>query len=260
MRIILCNEAEDVAAYGAKLMQEQVLRKADSVLGLATGSTPIKLYQNVISAVEQKQLSFAQCRSVNLDEYIGLSPEHSQSYRHFMQRVFFNQIDIAMENTFIPDGMADDISAACDNYEKLIHKLGGIDWQLLGIGANGHIGFNEPGSSLRSRTRVKTLSSQTIADNARFFSKDEFQPQLAITVGIETIMEARDVVLLATGSAKAAAIKATAEGPVSASCPASILQFHPNVKLIVDAEAGQQLQHKQFYMRIEDETQKLMRY
>ncbi|BFM49225.1 glucosamine-6-phosphate deaminase [Marinomonas sp. THO17] len=260
MRIILCDKPEDVASYGARLMSQQIKNKPDSVLGLATGSTPIKMYQHVIEQVKKGDLSLAACRSFNLDEYIGLTPDHSQSYRYFMQQNFFNQVDIAVENTFVPDGFADDIEASCVDYESKIQQSGGIDWQLLGIGVNGHIGFNEPGSSLRSRTRVKTLSSQTIEDNARFFSADEFQPQLAITVGIETIMQARDIVLLATGSAKAAAVKATAEGPVSASCPASILQFHPNVKLIVDAEAGQDLEHKQFYLRIEEETQKLMRY
>ena len=256
MRIVILPNSDDVAAYGARLMIEQILKKPAAVLGLATGSSPMKLYAKLVQAVEAGQVSFARIHSFNLDEYVGLAPEHDQSYRHFMQQYLFDLVDICSENTHVPDGLAEDPELMCVQYEQNIRDHGGIDLQLLGIGVNGHIGFNEPSSSLRSRTRIKTLSTQTVKDNARFFRADEFQPELAITMGIETIMESRHVLLVATGTNKASAVRAMIEGPVSASCPASILQFHPKATIVLDSEAASQLENTQFYLRIEQEAQK----
>ncbi|WP_428240732.1 glucosamine-6-phosphate deaminase [Gynuella sp.] len=257
MRIVILNNSDDVAAYGAQLIIRQIQNKPDSVLGLATGSSPMKLYDKLVEAVAAGDVSLAQCVSFNLDEYVGLAPDHDQSYRSFMQKHLFERVDIRIENTHVPDGLASDPEHMCAQYEQAIRDHQGVDLQLLGIGANGHIGFNEPSSSLRSRTRIKTLTMQTVKDNARFFSADEFQPELAITMGIETIMESRQVLLLATGENKAAAVKAMVEGPVSASCPASVLQFHPKATIVLDNAAAEQLENTQFYLRVEQEAQKL---
>lgn len=257
MRIVILNNSDAVAAYGAQLMVEQIQAKPESVLGLATGSSPTKLYAKLVEAVKAGKVSMSQCRSFNLDEYLGLAPEHNQSYRYFMQKHLFDRVDIQPENTHVPDGLAKDPEQMCQQYEQKIRGCGGIDLQLLGIGANGHIGFNEPSSSLRSRTRIKTLTAQTVKDNARFFKTGEFQPELAITMGIETIMESRHVMLVATGANKTAAVRAMIEGPVSASCPASILQFHPKATIVLDTEAAVLLENTQFYLRIEQEAQKL---
>ncbi|AJQ92569.1 glucosamine-6-phosphate deaminase [Gynuella sunshinyii] len=256
MRIVILNNSDDVAAYGAQLIIRQIQTKPDSVLGLATGSSPMKLYDKLVEAVAAGDVSLSQCVSFNLDEYVGLAPDHDQSYRSFMQKHLFERVDIRIENTHVPDGLALDPEDMCAQYEQAIRDHHGIDFQLLGIGANGHIGFNEPSSSLRSRTRIKTLTMQTVEDNARFFRADEFQPELAITMGIETIMESRQIMLLATGEHKAAAVKAMIEGPVSASCPASILQFHPKATIVLDTAAAGQLENTQFYQRVEQEAQK----
>ena len=258
MKIIILNSPEDVAKRGAKIIIDQVQMKPDSVLGLATGSTPVALYKKLIKANQESQVSFSQTKSFNLDEYLGLEPDHHQSYRHFMQQNLFNHIDIGIENTHFPNSNDENPKTACDDYEQLIEQCGGVDLQLLGIGRNGHIGFNEPSSSLVSRTRVKALTKETIDDNARFFSKDEVQPKLSITMGIGTIMQASSILLLATGKSKAGAIKAAVEGSISASCPASILQMHPNVDVVIDEAASQQLKNQQFYIDVETENEKLM--
>ncbi len=258
MQIVILDNAAEVARYGADVFIRQIDRKPDSVLGLATGSTPLALYRRLIAACKNGDISFARVCSFNLDEYLGLAGDHPQSYRHFMNTQLFEHIDIDLRNTHIPPGDAADPIQACSDYDKLIEARGGIDIQLLGIGRNGHIGFNEPSSGLRSRTRIKTLTEATIKDNARFFSAREFQPHLSITMGIGTIMEARKVVLLATGAAKAKAIKAAAEGPLSASCPASALQMHGNALLIIDEAAAAGLERRAFYKHVERENQKLL--
>lgn len=258
MKVVILENADAVAAYGAKMFCQQLHTKPNSTLGLATGSTPVALYERLIEANRAGQVSFEHAFSFNLDEYLGLDSNHPQSYRHFMNEKLFNHIDIALANTRVPNGMAADPLAACADYEAEIAARGGIDLQLLGIGRNGHIGFNEPASSLASRTRVKTLTQATIDDNSRFFAEDEYQPHLAITMGIGTIMEARRVVLLATGAGKAQAIRATVEGPISASCPASILQMHPAATLIVDEAAAGELADKEFFKHIERENQQLL--
>ena len=258
MKVVILDNAVAVAEYGAALVREQLARKAASVLGLPTGSTPLLLYRELTGMCRGKAISFQHASSFNLDEYIGLPPDHPQSYRCYMQREFFDRIDIAPENIHLPRGDAENPLAACRDYEAAIQKAGGIDLQLLGIGRNGHIGFNEPASRLASRTRVKTLSRETLKDNARFFGEGEFQPQLAITMGIGTIMEARRIALLATGAGKAAAVKAMVEGPVSAWLPASILQMHPAAVVVMDEAAAGKLTDPGFFKHIEKQNRKLL--
>lgn len=258
MQIVILDTPEAVARYGADQFMAQLQQKPQAVLGLATGSTPIALYRELIRRYQVGEVSFAQARSFNLDEYLGLSGDHPQSYRHFMNTELFDQIDIKPANTQVPDGAADDPLIACEAYEAAIKATGGIDLQLLGIGRNGHIGFNEPSSSLASRTRVKTLTPDTVEANKGFFKSDEFQPNLAITMGIGTIMEGRHILLLATGEAKAEAIREAVEGPVAARCPASILQMHPRAMLVLDRAAAKALQDVDFYAYIERENQRLL--
>ncbi|GAP76664.1 glucosamine-6-phosphate deaminase [Pseudoalteromonas sp. SW0106-04] len=258
MQIVILKDATEVARYGADLFVAQLKKQPASTLGLATGSTPVALYQNLIKKNQQGDISFSQVTSFNLDEYLGLDGSHPQSYRFFMNEQLFDHIDIAKEHTHVPPGDAQDPIAACQEYEARILAAGGIDIQLLGIGRNGHIGFNEPSSGLTSRTRVKTLTKATIDDNARFFSEDEYQPHLSITMGIGTILDAKKVVLLAIGENKAAAIKATVEGPLTASCPASALQMHRDAVIVIDEAAASELADVDFYKHIEAENQKLL--
>lgn len=257
MQIVILPDADQVADYAAHTVVDQIDAKPDSVLGLATGSTPGATYDRLIQLCQAGRVSFRAVRTFNLDEYLGLPPDHPQSYRYFMDRALFRHIDIRPESTHVPDGLADDPQQACDAYERDLRAAGGIDLQLLGLGRNGHIGFNEPTSSLASRTRVKTLAPATVRDNARFFDADEFQPELSITMGIGTIMEARAVMLLATGEHKAEAVARMVEGAVSAACPASVLQFHPRTLVVVDEAAGQSLALKEFYQYTEQQAQRL---
>lgn len=258
MKVVILKDAAAVARYGADIFIKQIKQKPDSVLGLATGSTPVALYKELIAAYKSGQVSFKQASSFNLDEYLGLPSTHPQSYRYFMNQQLFDHIDIEKNHTNVPPGDAQDPFSACEIYEAAIKQKGGIDIQLLGIGRNGHIGFNEPSSSLMSRTRVKTLTRATIDDNARFFGPDEYQPHLSITMGIGTILESKKVVLLATGENKAEAIKATVEGPLTAAVPASALQLHEQVVLVIDEGAASQLSDVDFYKHIELENQKLL--
>jgi glucosamine-6-phosphate deaminase len=258
MKVVILEQPADVACYGANIFSKQLKQKPDSVFGLATGTTPISLYRELIERNRAGELSFSQVRTFNLDEYLDLPPDHPQSYRHFMNQEFFDHIDIDKDNTRVPQGDAAHPIRACEEYERAISDRGGIDIQLLGIGRNGHIGFNEPTSCLTSRTRVKTLTRETIDDNARFFSEGEHQPHLSLTMGIGTIMDARMVVLLATGESKAPAIKAMVEGPVSAWNPASALQMHPSTVVIVDDAAASELTDPEFFKHIERENQALL--
>ena len=259
MQVVILSNANCVAEYGAALFIDQLAAKPDSVLGLATGPTPLALYQLLIAACQQQQVSFVSAKTFNLDEYLGLAGEHPQSYRYFMQQHLFNHIDISPENTAVPDGATVDPIAACARYEQQIADAGGIDLQLLGVGRNGHIGFNEPSSGLYSRTRIKTLTPATIADNSRFFNAGEYQPHLSITMGIGTILDARKVVLLATGTNKASAVKAMIEGPLTAACPASALQLHQQAIIVLDEAAASELTDIEFYRHIERENQALHR-
>lgn len=258
MRIVVLENANAVAAFGANHIIENIYHKPEITLGLATGSSPVRLYQNLIEANREHRVSFQRVSTFNLDEYLGLGGEHPQSYRHFMNEKLFNHIDIDLNNTHVPNGTARNPLSACEEYEQAILNHGGIDIQLLGIGRNGHIGFNEPTSSLTSRTRVKTLTKDTVDANRRFFAKGEFQPRLSITMGIGTILEAREIVLIATGSDKAEAIKETIEGPVSAFCPASVLQMHARVVVVIDRAAAEELKDVSFYEYIEQEQQRLL--
>ena len=238
MFIVVNETYEKMSEEAANILAHRIHTKPDIVLGLATGSTPLGLYKQLIQKHKEQGLDFSKVTTFNLDEYVGLLPNHDQSYNYFMWENLFKHVNISPENVFIPMGMSDDIEGFCRWYEQKIVERGGIDLQLLGIGANGHIAFNEPGSSLGSRTRIKTLTEKTIEDNARFFSKKEEVPVHAITMGVGTIMEAREILLVANGKVKAEAIKKTIEGPVSASCPASVLQLHPRARIVVDKEAA----------------------
>ena len=258
MRIVILPDPAAVAAFGAQQLISQLQQKPSSVLGLATGSSPVQLYKRLIQAVQAGQVSMAEVTTFNLDEYLGLAASHRQSYRHFMNTHLFDQVDIRLAATHVLDGLSSDPLKACSAYETLIRDQGGVDLQLLGIGRNGHIGFNEPSSSLVSRTRVKTLTEDTVAANRRFFQPDEFQPHLALTMGIGTIMDAKQILLIATGKDKAEALRHTIEGPVSAHCPASILQMHAKATLVIDRAAAQELQEGAFYQHIEQERQRLV--
>lgn len=241
MEVIVKNSYEEMSKLAADMIAKIVRSKPNAVLGLATGSTPVGTYKELIRMHKQEKLDFSHIITFNLDEYVGLLSTHDQSYRYFMNDNLFNHINIDKKNTHVPDGMAKDIPAFCKWYEDQILKAGGIDVQLLGIGGNGHIAFNEPGSSLGSRTRVKTLDEKTIKDNARFFKSLDEVPRYAITMGIGTIMEARMLILLANKENKADAISKTVEGPITAMVPATIVQLHPKAVIIADKAASGKL-------------------
>lgn len=257
MEIIICKDAEAVADLASKMIIAEMQKKPEIVLGLATGSTPIALYKRLIEAEKCKVISFRKTVTFNLDEYVGISPANPQSYRSFMNDNLFKYVNINLKNTHIPNGNAPNPLKEGPTYERKIKRAGGIDLQILGIGANGHVGFNEPTSSLGSRTRVKALTERTIRDNNRFFAPGEFQPQLAITMGIQTILEAKRIILLATGASKARAVADAAEGAVSAMCPASALQFHPKTCFVIDEAAAQELKLKDYYKWVRAHQEKL---
>ena len=227
----------------ARLIARLLREKPNAVLGLATGSTPLLLYRELIAM----KLDWRKVTTFNLDEYVGLAATHPQSYHSFMWENLFRHTNIAKKNVHIPDGMTKDIPKFCAAYEKQIRAAGGIDLQVLGIGTDGHIGFNEPSSSLASRTRIKTLTQQTRKDNARFFGSEAAVPQHCITMGIGTIMEARQNLLLAFGPKKARAIAEAVEGPITAMNPASVLQLHPVTKVCLDQAASARLKRADYY-------------
>jgi glucosamine-6-phosphate deaminase len=259
VRVVIERDAESVGRKAARFIAELVRRKPDCVLGLATGGTPLGTYCELIRLHRDEGLDFSRVTTFNLDEYVGLGPTHPQSYRYFMQSNLFNHINVDASRTYVPDGRALDFEAACRLYEQRIKDAGGIDLQLLGIGADGHIAFNEPGSSLGSRTRLKTLTRETIRDNARFFGGEELVPRLAVTVGVGTILDARRCLLLAVGAGKAAAIRETIEGPVTAQVTASALQLHREVIVVVDEPAAAGLQRRAYYDEVEQSQQLLER-
>jgi glucosamine-6-phosphate deaminase len=248
MEIIIQPTAEVATQIAARMIAKCLREKPNTVLGLATGSTPLRLYQLLICM----NLDWSGVTTFNLDEYIGLPHEHPQSYHSFMWENLFRHINITKENTHIPDGNAIDIPRSCEDYEQMIHAAGGIDIQVLGIGTDGHIGFNEPTSSLASRTRIKTLTPETCKGNAHFFGSENAVPKHVITMGIGTIMEARKNLLLAFGENKARAIAETVEGPITSSNPASALQMHPQVQVCLDAPAANQLKRADYYRWIYD--------
>ena len=241
MRVIQKNNYEAISKLAAEIVARKIGKKSNLVLGLATGSTPLGLYKELINMHKNEGLDFSKVTTFNLDEYIGLPQNHHQSYHYFMYENFFKHININPKSINIPDGMSDKNEIACNQYEDKIRHAGGIDFQILGIGSNGHIAFNEPGSSLSSRTRVKALSKKTIKDNSRFFKSIDEVPTKAITMGIGTIMSSREILLIANGQNKSEIIKNCIEGPISAICPASILQMHRKVTVLLDKDAASNL-------------------
>lgn len=238
MKLLLVEGYQEMSKVAAQLFAQEVKRKPDLVLGLATGGTPVGMYEELIRMHRTEGLSFSQATSFNLDEYVGLDAQHPQSYRTYMQEHLFGQIDMAAERTNIPRGDAQDLEQECSRYEQAIAEAGGIDIQVLGIGTNGHIGFNEPGSSASSKTRVVQLTPSTIEANARFFESVEEVPTQAVSMGIATILGAKKIVLLASGEAKAQAVRDMLEGEMTPDVPASLLQMHDDVTVIVDAPAA----------------------
>ncbi len=241
MRIYCEKDYNAMSRRAAAVIAAQVVSKPECVLGLATGSTPIGAYRQLVEWHKRGDLSFAQVRSVNLDEYVGLAPTHDQSYRYFMQSNLFDHVDIVPENTRVPDGLTKDPAAFCAEYDAYIRSLGYVDLQLLGIGRNGHIGFNEPGDCFVKETHVVDLAESTIDANARFFATRDDVPKQAISMGIGAIMGAKKVLLAASGAEKADAILGSICGAITPHCPGSILQLHPNVAVVVDEAAGSKL-------------------
>lgn len=238
MRVIITVNYDEMSKKAAEIVKKQIKEKPNTVLGLATGSTPLGMYKHLIEMYKRGEIDFSNVITFNLDEYIGLSPDHPQSYHYFMFHNFFNHINIKKENVHIPNGIAEDLEEECRKYEEEIEKAGGIDLQILGIGINGHIGFNEPDESIETKTHVVTLTEKTINANKRFFKSAEEVPRKAITMGLGSIMKAKKIVLLASGKNKAEAIKETIKGQLTTKVPATVLALHPDVTIIIDKEAA----------------------
>jgi glucosamine-6-phosphate deaminase len=247
MEIVICRGTDTVGLAAADSFERVIQRKPSAVVGLATGSSPLPLYKELEHRSRHGQLSFRAVRAFSLDEYVGLPAGHPETYKEVVNREFTTLVDIDPARVLGPNGNAPELEREAADFEKAIMDAGGIDVQVLGVGSNGHIGFNEPGSSLGSRTRVKTLLPKTRQDNARFFGDPNEVPHHVITQGIGTIMEARRIVLMATGEQKAEAIARLAEGPISAMCPGSVLQLHPNTTVILDEAAASKLAMADYY-------------
>ena len=258
MRVVILPSELEVGAFVANIITEFISHKENAVLGLATGNSIVLTYKALVKQYKDGKISFNKVTTFNLDEYISLEPKHIQSYRYYMDNKLFNHIDINKKNTYIPECFNNEFTTSCNNYESMINDHGGIDIQLLGIGTNGHIGFNEPTSSLNSRTRVKTLTENTIKYNSRFFNKTEKQPRLAITMGIGTIMEAKQIILVGLGKHKSQAIADAIEGPITSFCPGSILQQHDNVIVVIDEHAALKLKLYDYYIHTEKIHQQYM--
>ncbi|HEU0257387.1 MAG TPA: glucosamine-6-phosphate deaminase [Microbacteriaceae bacterium] len=247
MEVIILPSPAEVGRMAATLVVEAVTKNARAVIGLATGSSPLATYAELAARAQAGEVDFSHVRGFALDEYVGIPAEHPQSYLSVIRREVVEPLGMNPDLVRVPDGRAADVAAAARDYDEAIRAAGGIDVQLLGIGGNGHIGFNEPTSSFASRTRVKTLTPRTRADNARFFERADQVPVHCVTQGLGTIMEARRLLLVAQGEKKAAAVKAAVEGPVSSMCPASILQFHEHATVIVDEAAAGLLERHDYY-------------
>ena len=237
MEIKVCKNYEEMSKLAAELIAEQIIRKSDSVLGLATGSTPVGTYQNLVAMYEAGSLDFSKLTTVNLDEYKGLERSHDQSYYYFMHENLFDHVNLRPDASFLPDGSNPDSVQECKAYEEKVESLGYADLQLLGIGRNGHIGFNEPADEFAVATHCVDLTESTIEANKRFFASADDVPKQAYTMGIGTIMKAKKILILASGADKAEAVKNSFFGPVTPKVPASILQFHQNVTVICDEAA-----------------------
>jgi glucosamine-6-phosphate deaminase len=248
MEVVILPGREAIASAAADCIEQLLRRKPEAVLGLATGSSPLALYDELVRRYEAGRVSFAEAKAFMLDEYVGLPPDHPERDRNVIEREIASRVDFAPGAVQGPDGSAPDIAAACAAYDQAIRDAGGVDLQILGIGSDGHIAFNEPGSSLASRTRPKTLTPQTVADHARFFGGDEaLVPRHVLTQGLGTIREARHLVLMALGRKKAEAVHHMVEGGVSAMWPGTVLQFHPHATVLLDAAAAARLQLADYY-------------
>jgi glucosamine-6-phosphate deaminase len=247
MEVLIQADAERAALLVARIVSGEVRTNPRAVLGLATGSTMERVYRQLVRMHREERLDFSGCTTFNLDEYVGLAPEDPNSYHHYMREHLFQHVNFKPENTHLPHGDAKDLGGECRQYEELIQQAGGVDLQLLGIGRSGHIGFNEPLSALRSRTREKALTPTTIKQNAPYFGGEEKMPRRALTMGVGTILDARRCVLLATGASKADIIAQAVEGPITSMITASALQWHPRCTVVVDEEAAAKLKEKDYY-------------
>lgn len=247
MKVIICRDYEGMSRRAAKIFAERIKAKPDVVLGLATGSTPEGLYAELVRMNKAGEISFEQVRTFNLDEYVGLAPDHDQSYRCFMNAKLFDHVDIDKANTHVPNGKAGDLAAECAGFEEKMKAAGGVDLQLLGIGSNGHVGFAEPGSPKDGRTAVVDLTESTIKDNSRLFDSVDEVPKQALSMGIGTVLDAKEVVLVANKESKADAVARAVEGAPSTDCPASFLQEHANVTFVIDEAAASKLRKTDSY-------------
>ncbi|MEC9488693.1 MAG: glucosamine-6-phosphate deaminase [Halanaerobium sp.] len=238
MRLHIVEDYQEMSKKAATIVASQVTLKPESVLGLATGSTPLGMYRNLVQMYRDDIIDLSEVVTFNLDEYLGLGPEHPQSYHHYMHKNFFNQVNIPEDNIHLPQGNSENIEQVCREYDRKIARYKGIDLQVLGIGVNGHIGFNEPDNKLKTATHQVRLTEDTIKANSRFFSSEEEVPRRAVSMGMGSIMQARMILLLASGKQKALAIKNSISGEITTEVPASLLQLHPEVITIVDREAA----------------------
>ncbi|MDD3655946.1 MAG: glucosamine-6-phosphate deaminase [Atribacterota bacterium] len=241
MNVVIVKDYHELSVQAAQLVADQITRKKNTVLGLATGQTPVGMYQELIKKFKKGEIDFSQVVTFNLDEYYGLSPEHPQSYHYFMWDTFFQHININKENIYLLNGITDNIDEECQRFEDLIKKRGGLDLQILGIGDNGHLGFNEPAIGLNSKTHLVNLSKATIRANVKYFDDIKEVPRQALTMGIGTIMKAEKIILLASGRKKSPVIVKTIKGPVSTEVPATVLQLHNEVSIILDQDAASKL-------------------
>jgi glucosamine-6-phosphate deaminase len=255
MEIIITDNYEEMSKVSAQIISCEIKKRHDLVLGLATGDTPVGTYKELVKIHKKEGLDFSKVKSFNLDEYVGLASLHKNSYNYFMWENLFKHVNINPENVYIPQGNTEDPEEFCLWYEEQIKKAGGIDMQVLGIGGDGHIAFNEPGSSFASRTRVKALVKQTIEDNARFFDNVVDVPRFAITMGVGTILEARKILLIASGEKKAEVCAQFIEGPVTSQITATALQLHNYATVVLDKEAASKLKRTEYYNWVRDNKQ-----
>lgn len=261
MLVLLNAGYDELSRQAARIVAHAVRSNPSITLGLATGSTTLGMYKELVRLHKEQGLDFSKVTTFNLDEYLGLSADHPQSFHCFMRENFFDHVNAAPAKIHIPDGtIRGDYEEYCLGYERAIREAGGIDLQILGIGRNGHIGFNEPTSSFGSRTRLKVLTGETIEDNRKSFLPGEEVPECAVTMGIGTILEARKILLLATGAAKAETVAQAIEGPITASVTASCLQLHPDVTFVIDEAAASQLKQREYYRRVMEMTARLTPY
>jgi glucosamine-6-phosphate deaminase len=260
MEIIIQPDSQQASQIAARIVARTVREKPHAVLGLATGNTPLPLYRSLVRMHREQGLDFSGVTSFNLDEYVGLPPAHPSSFHSYMWAHLFSAINMPKERINIPDGLTTDIPAACRKYEQAVRSAGGIDIQVLGIGTNGHIGFNEPSSSLASRTRIKTLTAETRLDVAASFGGEESVPTHVITMGLGTIMDSRMCLLLAFGKKKARAVALAAEGPVTAMVPGSVLQMHPRAIMVLDKDAASELKMADYYAWVNDHKPDWQKY